>query len=225
MADDAENTVIEPVAPGNDSAQSEQGASPAPEDSSPETPTDTEPLLAGKYKSVEDLESGYKELERHLGERQTTYQPVQPQGYPTYPPLPPLPQAPAFDPETQAALDEALDRKLEERKAIEFARKHAKELEDPILDGAVRRIISDSNLRGQRVDQEEALSQAKEMLEKRLNPQVNKAEAQGFEEGQEVARKKQQASAVGDTGSKSVPKEDDELSAAEFAAKYNLVRR
>lgn len=231
MAEDVENNVDVPVAPVNDIAQNEQEVSSETETNSPYAPADNEDLILGKFKSQDDLIKSYQELER----QNTRTRQMEPQGYSPYPPqyYPPVQpayeSAPAFDADTERGLSQFLDRelskKLEERKAMEFAQKHAKELEDPILDGAVRRIIQDANSKNLRLDQEDALRQAKELLEKRLGPQVKKAEAQGFEEGQEIARKKAQAGAVGEVSAKSPVKGDDELSSAEFAAKYNLARR
>jgi len=129
-----------------------------------------------------------------------------------------------FDPDTQQALQAWYAQEREAERVAEFTSKHREELSDPVLAGTVQRLIHEANAKGQRKDQEEALAEAKSLLDSRLKPQVNEAKREGVSEGQELAQKKQQAAAVGDTGTKSPVKGDNELSATELAAKYGIPR-
>jgi len=136
------------------------------------------------------------------------------------------PQVPGdspFDEDTAKALDAYVEQKLESKKAADFARRHADELTDPLLSGAVQRLIADANHKGQYVDHEEALNTAKKMLEERIKPQIEQAKNQGIEEGQEVAKKKEQAGAIGQPA-KNEPIDESRMSAAEMAKYYNIPR-
>lgn len=227
MADeDIKDNVEEPqVAPEGESTQDEQVASTEdtteanpPEDSNSDKGDE---LILGKFKSQADLEKSYQELERETT-RLRQQKPQAPQEQPQIPDSG-TNNPEYFDKETQDSLERWYSQKREAEKVAEFRRKHADDLKDPLLDGAVRRIIADANSQGLYKDQEEALAEAKQMLDERTKPQVREAKNEGFEEGAEIARKKQQAGAGG--GSKAKEKVDpDSLSAAEFAEIHGLKR-
>ena len=129
-----------------------------------------------------------------------------------------------FEPETEKALDSFVEQKFEKRKEAEFVARHKEELKDPVLAGTTQRIIAEENAKGKVIDQEDALAKAKALIEDRLSKPVNTAKKEGVEEGQELAKQKQQAGAVGDTSTKSDVKSDAELSAKELEDKYNIPR-
>lgn len=127
-----------------------------------------------------------------------------------------------LDPEADKAVTLRARQVIEEQKAQDFIRKHATELQDPILSGTVAQLIARARTEGTYIDQEDALAQAKELLDKRLQPQVQTANTEGLAEGQKLAREKQQAAAIGDTNRTNQPPSDEELTADQYAAKYNL---
>ena len=130
---------------------------------------------------------------------------------------------PTLDPESQKAVDAAIEAKIEARKASEFILKHEDELKDPLLSGTVKQLLADANSQGKYLDQEQALQNAKDLLDKRIQGQSVKAEKDGFNEGQETALKKEQAGAIGEA--KQVPEVDEKtLSASDYALKNNLPR-
>lgn len=130
----------------------------------------------------------------------------------------------AFDPETAQALDAWYTRRREIEKGEEFKRRNADKLADPVLAGTVSHIILKENAAGRYIDQEEALKQAEAILDERSKPRVEAAKTQGVEEGQELALKKQQAGAVGDTTVAAPNVPDDKLSAEELRKKYSIPR-
>lgn len=222
---DAENTVpVQEVAPQADDAQSTQGGAPV---SAPETPTgapsDTgETLLAGKYKSVQDLENSYKELERKFHETRRSQaesvEHVPPPGYL------PANDVPELDPEADAAVTHKYRQLREEEKAAEFVRKHADDLKNPIVRSLTKEIIAEHRQRGEYIDQEAALAQAKQTVAEQLKPQMQEAEDQAFQNGQALARTKQLHGAVGETNRVNPKVDPDTMSAEDFARYYNLPR-
>lgn len=219
MAD--EETQVEPAAPVNDEAQAEQAAPAEEGANAPETAEDkAEKVYAGKFKSVEDLEKSYEELQSSFTrERQTMAQ--EREQVPGQAIQPPADETLDLDPTVVPALDRWYAERREREKANEFARRHAEELKDPILAGTVQRLIQEGSVNQKYVDQEEALATAKKLLEERVKPQVKEAAAQGIEQGQEIARKKGELGAVGESGPR--PKVNlDELKAEEFAKYHGL---
>ena len=103
MAEEATNTAPAPDAPAPDGGQP---APPAPEPQSQE-------LLAGKYRSVDDLVKGYKELESRLGRspeaQGSTPEPAgdQPEGQPDPAPEPPPPPQSVDDVLERAGLQQS----------------------------------------------------------------------------------------------------------------------
>lgn len=129
----------------------------------------------------------------------------------------------SFDPETQRALSDFYERQREKERTEEFIRKHREDLADPIVAALVKDVIGSENEQGRYIPHEEALKRAKDIIAERTKPQVEQAREEATKEGEELAVKKQQASAVGDVSSKEV-RSDDELTAEEYATKYNLPR-
>lgn len=136
-----------------------------------------------------------------------------------------------FDEETTRGVQQLVQMELarkeqeqEARRAAKFVEKHAEDLKDPVVARLTKAIIAEANSVGQRIDQEEALAQAKAELDQRFKPQVQQAEAKAVEEGQELAKRKQQAGAVGTTTTPNSAVSDDQLTAAQWAEKHNLPR-
>jgi hypothetical protein len=214
--EDVENTPTNEVAPQEVETQSEQ---PATGEQVADAPA---PAQADTAK--EDYESRYKEvqsfatktaqenaeLRRILEEQQREAE------QPT--------DVPELDPTVVPALDKFFEQKYQARrqaeKAQEFVARHREELVDPILDGQVRREIA---LQGNQVDYESALQKAKQNLDARFKTQIQEAQKAGIKEGQQVARNKELAGAVGDTQTRVVT-DDSQLSADDFAKKHNIPR-
>ena len=109
-------------------------------------------------------------------------------------------EQPDLDPTVVPAVQRIANQMYEQRKTQEFLAKHQRELtEDPILDGTVLSLMNKERNAGRIFDHETVLSQAKEMLEKRIKPAVKEANQTGFEEGQGIAQKKEQTAGVGNT--------------------------
>jgi|SRR3989304_8932471 len=112
-----------------------------------------------------------------------------------------------LDPEVIPALDAHIDgllaKEKEVQKANDFVLAHQEDLKDPLLSGATDNLIKEANAEGKYLEQEAALTQAKQLLDDRLNN----------------SRKIQSVGAA-----KPAIFEDD-LSAAEYAVKHNLPGR
>ena len=140
-------------------------------------------------------------------------------------------EVPQLDPTVVPALDSWLGNRFEgmyaqrreNEKAQDFESKHAVELKDRLLRATTKDIIQEANAKGERIDQEAALNQAKKELENRSKPQVTEAKEEGFKEGHELAKAKTQAGAVGSSRDKGTI-DPSKLSAKEFAEYYNLPR-
>lgn len=181
-------------------------------------PATREELILGKFKSQDDLISAYQELERnHTASRQAqraaqVQQPV-------------VPQSEAiFDNETTHGIRSIFKAELEQEKATDFARRHREELADPLLKGAVLVEIQEANARGEYMDQEAALANAKRALENRLAPKVEAATKEVTEEQRALARKREQAGAVGGTNMVNPQVDPETLTAEEYAAYHGLNR-
>ena len=220
---DAENTVdSQEVAPQAEDAQSEQVATTEQQDvaAAPETVSDTEQeaprKYAGKYDSVEDLESSYEELQsKFTKNRQAQQSPVTEQK-----PVRTA-QANPFDEETTRGVSNIVERALLNKEAQDFERKNSKVLEDPILHGTVARLMQQARESGNYLNQEVALSQAQSMLDERLKPATKEAAAKGVAEGKEIAKKKEQAQPVGQTG-KHQEVDPAKMSSEDFAKHMNI---
>lgn len=177
-------------------------------------------LILGKFKTVDDLANGYKELERTFtASRQANRVPAQ---------QPAAPAESLFDEPTVAGIRalarrEAMDAAEAER-ATRFAAKYKDDLADPLLRGAVLVEIQDANARGETIDQEVALANAKRALEARIAPKIEAAAKESFDEGKNIARRKEQAGAVGGVNGKAPEVDPDSLNAEEYAAYYGLER-
>jgi len=130
----------------------------------------------------------------------------------------------SFDEDTQKALDRHYDERRKVEKAHEFVARHKEELSDPVLAGTTERLISEANAKGRTIDYEAALTQAKGLIEGKLQKPVQAAAQAAEQETREVVRNKQQAGAVGQAGTNTKP-DPTKLSAKEFAAYHNLPRK
>ena len=143
-------------------------------------------------------------------------------------PKEPEQQIPELDPDAQAAVDYRITTKAQEiiaqQRVAEFQAKHATELKkDPILQATVESVMRKQAAEGSPIMPEKAYEDAKALIESRLNAKAEVAKQEGVKEGQDIAKTKQQLSAVGETG-KVVDKSDDQLTAAELAQKYGIPR-
>lgn len=218
--EDAENTSAAELAVRIGGAQDEQVAATEEAAVSPAgaEATREERLLAGKYKTVEDLESSYLELQRnYTASRQNARVAT-----PAQQPAASAQVETLFDNETIHGIRAVSRDVLEQEKAAEFGRRHREELADPLLRGAVRIEIEEANARGEYMDQETALANAKAALEARLAPKVEKASKESFEEGRDLTRRKEQAGAIGSVSASSPATDPDTLSAEEYAAYHGI---
>lgn len=133
---------------------------------------------------------------------------------------------PTADPDTDSYVDYRAEQKaraiIEANERAKFESKHAKTFEkDPLLRAAFMLEAQNVMAKGQYVDRDAVLEQAKSALDARLRPAQDAAKQEGVREGQDIAKTKQQLGAVGETG-KAPETSDDNLTAAEMAKKYNL---
>jgi hypothetical protein len=138
----------------------------------------------------------------------------------------PKEEVPELDPDSALAVKHLLKQELEsqlaEQKVAEFRAKHGAKLQkDEMLSIAVEREMRKQQAEGQLIDPEKAMQDAEKLLNERMKPMQEQAKAEGVKEGQDVAKTKQQLSAVGEPV-KVEAKEDSELTSAELANKYNL---
>lgn len=176
-------------------------------------------LILGKFKTQDDLIRSYQELERERTvSRQTsathvTEQPAQPA------------QPVQFDQETVLGIKQVAAQMLEEQKVDAFLLKHGDELgSDPLLRGAVQLEIHEAKQRGEYIEHEVALSNARKTLDARLTARIEEATKQSLEKERTLSRRKEQAGAVGGTSQAAQDPDPDTLSAEEYAAYYNLDR-
>ena len=121
--------------------------------------------------------------------------------------------------------DRAVVNVFEREKGKDFSRKHAKEFkDDPVLAMYTQKLIQDANTRNEYLDQESALTEAKEKIAERVNPQVKQASKEGIEEGQKLAKEKLENAAVGTTSVAQPQVSDDDLTSEEYAKKHNISR-
>lgn len=133
---------------------------------------------------------------------------------------------PELDPDSAKAVDYRAEQKAREiyeaQEARKFEAKHAKDFDkDPLLRASFMLEAQQMMAKGQYVDRELALEQAKAALDARLKPAQEAAKQEGLREGQDIAKTKQQLGAVGETA-KVVEKDDSSLSPADYAKKYGI---
>lgn len=214
---DQEDKTAEQLATEINSPQSEQ-ADPADDgsQSSVDAPTTNDELILGKFKDTDALASAYQELERnYTASRQAPRTPAPK-------PVVPSQSDSVFDNDTLVGIRSVARAELEAAKVEAFARNHKDELADPLLRGAVLIEIQEANARGEYIDQEVALGNAKRALDARLTPKVEKASKESFEEGKNLTRRKEQAGAIGGTSTAKSDVNPDELSAEDYAAYYGI---
>jgi hypothetical protein len=189
-----------------------------PEEAPEEVPKEESPEEEEVEKQV-PLSELQKERERRRQAEQAMFDTQQPQT-PT--------DVPELEPDAQQAVSAVARQEAaqmyEQRRAGEFVRKHGTALQsDPLLDNTIKGIMADENRQGRYIDPFDALEQAKELLDSRLKPQVDKAKEESFKEGQSKAKEKAKAGAVGTSGPR--PEVDpDKMSSDEYAKYYNLPR-
>ena len=223
MAD--ENTPEVQVAPEPIETPTEQVATTPEVADAPVTATDKEEkTYAGKFKSVEDLEKSYNELQAEFTRtRQAEKYEEQAPAY-----VPQETDLEGYDPETvkviqNIARQQAVDMLFAE-KMTQFTDKHGDELKkDTLLDAATRREMELMRSQGKLIDPERALENAKKTLDERLNAKSQEAKEEGLEEGKNIAKTKEQLAAVGEAG-KTPEVDESKLSADEWAKLHNIPR-
>ncbi len=136
--------------------------------------------------------------------------------------VPPTTDIPELDEQSAMAVDHIVNKRLEERIESDFQRKHREDLSDRLVKTAYDAVIRDKMAsRVPYIDRDDALREAKDLIDSRLRRDSAQAKNEGVEEGQKLAQQKQQLGAVGETG-KAPEVSDDNLSSAELAKKYNL---
>jgi hypothetical protein len=131
---------------------------------------------------------------------------------------------PELDPDSQKAVQAQARMVYEQQEQARFETKHAKDfVGDPLLKASYLLEVNESMAKGQYIDREAALENAKSTLEARLKPATEAAKKEGVEEGRDIAKTKQQLGAVGETG-KQPEVNPDTLSSAELAKHYNIPR-
>ena len=232
MQDEADN-LAEQEAPVKDETNNEQVAPTDESANSPEVPAEKEELILGKFKSQDDLVKSYQELEQKT--TKTAQEKAQLEQYlreisSQEPQQTANTDIPGLDPEVVPALDKWYeDRRLREvqeeeiKKARALQERHADELKDPALSGIVLKLMSEARANQSYLDQEEALAQAKSLLDERVKSKVKEALTQGEATGAKIAQDRAKMGNVGETApaQKINP---DELSADEYAKYYNLPR-
>lgn len=190
--------------------QADQVTEEAPVSESTDSEKDSKSVPYSRFKEVNDEVKQLKEMVAAMYQK----------------PQEPTEQVPELDPDAQAAVDYRINTKVNEivaqQRVAEFNAKHATELKkDPILEATVQSEMRKQAAQGQPIMPEKAYEDAKALIESRLNVKAEQAKQEGVKEGQDIAKTKQQLSAVGETG-KQAEKSDDQLSAAEFAKKYGI---
>jgi hypothetical protein len=143
-------------------------------------------------------------------------------------PSTPKEDVPELDPDAAVAvrhlLKQELEAQLANQKVLEFRSKHGAKLDkDEMLSIAVEREMRKQSQEGQIIDPEKALQDAEKLLNERMKPAQEQAKAEGVKEGQDVAKIKQQLSAVGEPG-KAPEVSEETLSPAEYAKLHNIPR-
>lgn len=133
-------------------------------------------------------------------------------------------EVPDLDEASAMAVDKIVNRRLEERITADFERKNKDFFDDRFNRTAFAAIVEEKIAKNVGyIDREEALREAKELIDSRLKKETTQAKETGVEEGQKIAEQKQQSVAVGESGT--IPKtSEEELSPAEFAKLNNIPR-
>ena len=216
--EDTKDTPTPEVAPEEVETPSEQVAETETSDDAPvEAETDT---AKESPEVTQDWETRYKELQSFATRTAQENAELRRMQERIAPPTPQ--EVPQLDPDSAQAVDAYIEQKLTNKKAEEFVNRHRKEiLDDPILAGTTMRLVEQATARGESIDYEDAISQAKKMLDERVKPQVKEAKQTGVAEGTELARKKGELGAVGETG-KQPEVDESKLSSREYAKLHGL---
>ena len=225
MAEEKDEVTETPQATPPVEEQTPEVETPEPAEKPEQTPeAETEAEVEETQPEVEvekqvPLAELQKERERRRQAEEALFRSRQPQT--------PAPPTPELDPEVVPAVQNLVRSEaavmLEQSKTADFQRKHATELADPVLSGTTQRLIAEANAKNEYLDQEEALDQAKKLLDERLKPEVKKAKEESFEEGQEKAKEKGKAGVVGSSGPR--PEVDESKMTSEEYAKYHNIPR
>jgi len=222
MTDVENNANPQEVAPQENSTQNEQVVTTEEVTQAPVAQTDKVDIPE-KFQNEDGTADVNKILESNKELESKFTKSRQPEQRPTTEQVPArkATQANPFDNETTQGVENLVAKGIENAKAREFEQKNVKDLKDPMIYGTTARLIQEAGQRGEYLGQEDALSQAKEMLSERIKPATKEATAKGVAEGKEIAKKKEQAQAIGQTG-KHADVNPDDLSAEEFAKHHGL---
>jgi len=214
--EDTKDTPTDEVAPQEVETPSEQVAETeisddAPAETEADTAKETPEDWQARYKEVQSYATRTAQENAELRKMQERIVPQTPQQ-----------EVPQLDPDSAQAVDAYVEQKLRNKKAEEFVNRHRKEIvDDPILAGTMMRLVEQANARGESIDYEDILSQSKKMLDERVKPQVKEAKQTGVDEGTELARKKGELGAIGETG-KQPEVDESKLSSKEYAKLHGL---
>jgi hypothetical protein len=219
MAEEDNSTSTE-VAPQESEAPIEQ---PVAGENATETPSGSEEnvdpqLILGKFKSQSDLENSYVELERKLseqGQAKPEFTPQVPQFNPEAN-VPSVPsEIPQLDPDAALAVNAMIEQKVEEREVAKWLKANQEDLKPGMVDSRTKDLIR------QGYERDTALAQAKKEYADIRSTEATVAKAEGFTEGQTLAKEKEMHGAIGSTASK---KEVDvsKMTSAEYAQYVGL---
>jgi hypothetical protein len=131
---------------------------------------------------------------------------------------------PDLDPDSAKAVQRQARQVYEQQEQARFESRYAKDFDkDPLLKGAFLVEVQNKMAKGEYIDRETVLEQAKQTLEERLNSRSQVAKEAGVKEGQDIAKTKQQLAAVGETA-KQPEVDPDKMTASELAKHMNIPR-
>lgn len=212
MDDDVKSPTVEETADSTSSVEEPQTTD------APQTPADAtiEPEKVSKavpYERFKEVNDQVKELRDMVSAitQQKQYQGVQE-------------DIPDLDPDAAAAVDRRAREIFEQQENKKFEAKYANEFkQDPLLRAAFIAEAQKKMAQGEYIDRDAVLQQAKQALEDRINSKAQEAKEVGVKEGQDIAKTKQQLSAVGETV-KQPEADPSKMSASELAKYMNIPR-
>lgn len=131
---------------------------------------------------------------------------------------------PRLDEQSELAVEQIINSRLEQRVDDDFKRAHKDDLSDRLVETAYEAVIREKMAKKvPYIDREESLKEAKKLIDSRLKKEVTQAKDEGIEEGNKIAEQKAQNAPVGVSG-KNPEVDATQLSAADYAAKMNIPR-
>ena len=94
---------------------------------------------------------------------------------------------------------------------------------DPVLDGTVRKVIQDKAQQGFYIDPEDALVEAKTILDESFKTREQKTKDTSFKEGVKTQKQKAKAGAVGTSGPRQEI-DESKMTSEEYAKYHNIPR-